>query len=74
MLRKISFIYSLEDYDERILSFPEKWTQIIWFYLFGHVAGVFGLLLAIVLSILIWPYKLAAKMVHQIDVIMIPAP
>jgi hypothetical protein len=71
--KKLSFVFSLESYDEMQYEFPKAVTSIIWFYLFGWAIGVSMILLGWILVILIVPFHNGAKMVYRIDLGVMPA-
>jgi hypothetical protein len=74
IFKNISFVYSLERYDERMLEYPKAITSIIWFYLAGWFIGVFVIFLGTLLALTIIFFKRGAKMVHQMDVAVIAPP
>ena len=72
--KNLSFVFSLEKYNERLLSFPTAITSIIWFYIAGWWSGFFVVLMALLLTLTIIFYPYGTKMVHQIDVAVIAPP
>jgi hypothetical protein len=71
---KLSFVFSLENYEEIPLEFPKAISSIIWFYLFGWLLGPFMFILAWFFAISIIGYKTGAKMIWGIHAVVIPSP
>jgi len=70
--RTISWVFSLEIYEERQLEFPSKFSTILWFYLFGHAAGLIMIVIMFSFAASIVLYKIGAKAISQVDAVVFP--
>ncbi|NHJ47994.1 MAG: hypothetical protein FK733_09415 [Asgard group archaeon] len=72
--KTLSFVFSLENYEEVPYEYPKAITSIIWFYLLGWFIGPCMILLGWMLAITIVFYKPGTKMVHRVDLGVIASP